>query len=440
MESNKFIQTILKGDWSEEYKLSKDFEILSTQNKEKIVDNLIEQLNKKSEKQILPILKFLRGHLYLSNLPEPSVFKLVRKFQSLVNRKSPSIEMLECIAGIFHSSVPKSSRNSASKILLSLSYSTNEQVRSTAVRNLGELNSSYDPENLNSKLFDRLFNLWNDPQENILIKASVLHALQMFTYEKDDEFRYTISEIVITALESKIDEFRKGALWILGGGLFGFKVHHNFTNRVLELLLITLKEDRDIPNSWFLTAFKVTSGALPEWADFRLKEIKEEEIKDREYSERIHQKMREHELEERKNRDQSQYKYQVALSFAGEDRGSAQRLADLLIEKGVNVFYDQYEQADLWGKDLYQHLQSVYRDRAQFCVVFLSQAYAQKVWTRHELKQVQARAFKENEEYILPIKIDDTKIPGINETIGYIDLRSESMENIANLLERKLSS
>jgi len=137
---------------------------------------------------------------------------------------------------------------------------------------------------------------------------------------------------------------------------------------------------------------------------------------------------------------QSEYKYQVALSFAGENRKYAKGLAELLKNKNISCFYDKYEQADLWGKDLYQHLQSVYRDKAQYCVVFLSQAYAQKLWPRHELESAQARAFREHKEYILPVKIDDTEIPGINETIGYIDLRSTSLEKIADMLVEKLSS
>lgn len=131
-------------------------------------------------------------------------------------------------------------------------------------------------------------------------------------------------------------------------------------------------------------------------------------------------------------------KYKVALSFAGEDREHAHALADFLRTNGVEVFYDEYEQANLWGKDLYQHLQKVYRDDANYCVVFLSQHYAKKVWTKHELKQAQARAFRENREYILPVKIDDTEIPGINETVGYLDLRQLHILKIGELLLEKL--
>ena len=52
-------------------------------------------------------------------------------------------------------------------------------------------------------------------------------------------------------------------------------------------------------------------------------------------------------------------KYHVALSFAGEDRDYVKRVAAQLKSDGVSVFYDDYEEAALWGKDLYAHLTKV---------------------------------------------------------------------------------
>ncbi len=126
----------------------------------------------------------------------------------------------------------------------------------------------------------------------------------------------------------------------------------------------------------------------------------------------------------------SRYRFQVALSFAGEDRVVAKKLASLLRSQGLSVFYDEYAQAELWGKDLYQHLAEVYKESAQYCIVVLSEHYARKLWTKHELKQMQARAFKENREYILPVRLDDTEIPGLSETVGYLDLRQMSIESV----------
>jgi hypothetical protein len=132
------------------------------------------------------------------------------------------------------------------------------------------------------------------------------------------------------------------------------------------------------------------------------------------------------------------FDYDIAFSFAGEDRAIVEQLASKLTEDGVRVFYDAYEKAALWGKDLYQHLQVVYRDRARYCVVIVSGAYARKLWTRHELKQAQSRAFKEHSEYILPVRLDDTEIPGLNSTTGYIDLRQHTIDELQKVILQKL--
>ena len=41
--------------------------------------------------------------------------------------------------------------------------------------------------------------------------------------------------------------------------------------------------------------------------------------------------------------------YDIALSFAGEDRAYVQEVATALQAAGVKVFYDEFETADLWG-------------------------------------------------------------------------------------------
>ena len=131
--------------------------------------------------------------------------------------------------------------------------------------------------------------------------------------------------------------------------------------------------------------------------------------------------------------------YDVTLSFAGEDRKHAKELADLLKTNGYSCFYDENELANLWGKNLYDYLSSVYKDRARYCVMFLSKHYERQLWTNHERQHAQARAFKENREYILPVRLDDTEIPGIPPTIGYLDLREISIEKVYEALDKKLS-
>lgn len=135
-----------------------------------------------------------------------------------------------------------------------------------------------------------------------------------------------------------------------------------------------------------------------------------------------------------------EFEYDLAVSFAGENRPTAEKFAEILKAHGLNVFYDAWEQADLWGRDLYDHLDEVYAKKARYCVMFLSEAYARKAWTNHERKSAQTRAFQENEEYILPLRLDDTAIPGIRATLGYLDLRKTAVEEAARLAIQKVEA
>jgi len=134
----------------------------------------------------------------------------------------------------------------------------------------------------------------------------------------------------------------------------------------------------------------------------------------------------------------SSYDFDIAVSFAGEDRGIIQKYCDILCSHGLKVFYDKYEQIGLWGANLYDKLDEVYRTKALFCVIFISKHYATKVWTNHERKSAQARALQENREYVLPVRLDDTEIQGIPPTVGYVDLRKMSIEALAEMTFKKV--
>lgn len=44
-------------------------------------------------------------------------------------------------------------------------------------------------------------------------------------------------------------------------------------------------------------------------------------------------------------------KFDIALSFAGEDREYVDQVATILHSKGISVFYDLFEEVNLWGKE-----------------------------------------------------------------------------------------
>ena len=129
--------------------------------------------------------------------------------------------------------------------------------------------------------------------------------------------------------------------------------------------------------------------------------------------------------------------YDVALSFAGEQREYVQAVARAIAGR-LRVFYDEYEQTALWGKNLYEHLDHVYRNASRYCVLFISKEYAAKVYPTHERRSAQARALVENTEYILPVRFDATEVPGLPPTVGYIDATKITPEELAALLCEKV--
>ncbi|HYJ86476.1 MAG TPA: TIR domain-containing protein [Pyrinomonadaceae bacterium] len=123
-------------------------------------------------------------------------------------------------------------------------------------------------------------------------------------------------------------------------------------------------------------------------------------------------------------------KYDLAISFAGAQRLPAESLARQLDAAGYSIFYDQFEAAELWGRDLSLKLGDVYAKDARYCLVILSKEYVEKAWTNFERQRAISRFMREKGNYILCLKLDDLDLPGLPEVIGYIDFRNLDEEAI----------
>ena len=135
------------------------------------------------------------------------------------------------------------------------------------------------------------------------------------------------------------------------------------------------------------------------------------------------------------------YKYDVAFSFAGEDREYVEEVALFLKNRNIAVFYDYFEEENLWGKNLVSYLEEIYTYKSKYCVIFISQYYVQKEWTSFESAAAMVRMLDSNvkqKEYLLPVKFDETKVPGVLKTIGCIDGKRKSPEELGNLIIKKL--
>lgn len=130
--------------------------------------------------------------------------------------------------------------------------------------------------------------------------------------------------------------------------------------------------------------------------------------------------------------------YEIALSFAGEQRAYVESVAIALQSRGISVFYDEFERVALWGKDLVEEFHNVFENRASLAVMFISKHYVEKAWPTHERRSILSRAVQEKTGYVLPVRFDDTCVPGLPSAIDYKRAEDFTPAELAVLIAEKI--
>lgn len=133
------------------------------------------------------------------------------------------------------------------------------------------------------------------------------------------------------------------------------------------------------------------------------------------------------------------FEFDIAISFASEDRKIAEELAKRLKVRGVRVFYDRFFKGTLWGKDLTKYFQEAYGPKTKYVVLLLSKHYPVKKWTGFEFSIMREEAERRKTEFILPVKLDGTEMKGVKKDVAYLDYREEGIVGIVNCLMEKIS-
>jgi hypothetical protein len=133
-------------------------------------------------------------------------------------------------------------------------------------------------------------------------------------------------------------------------------------------------------------------------------------------------------------------KYDVALSFAEENRAFVDLVAQLLKKQGIKVFYDNDLRTHSWGKELKNYLDRAYRLQASFCVVFVSDDYERKRWTKFEIERANASAyFQKNKAYVLPYLMDNSVYTEHFLAVGCLTYKTHDVYQLAEAIIEKLN-
>jgi len=133
------------------------------------------------------------------------------------------------------------------------------------------------------------------------------------------------------------------------------------------------------------------------------------------------------------------YNFDLAISFAGEQRSVADEFARRLDASGYSIFYDEFQQAELWGRDLSIALGNVYSSEARYCLIILSHEYVNKPWTNLERQSAISQFVQRRGDYILCLKVDeDVTLPGYPSINAYLTLNHLGVDVVYKLLLQKL--
>lgn len=131
------------------------------------------------------------------------------------------------------------------------------------------------------------------------------------------------------------------------------------------------------------------------------------------------------------------YEFDFSISFAGPDRRIAKELAERLAEKGLIVFYDASYRSRLLGKKLNKEFEWIFGKGTRFFVPIVSQHYVEKAWPQLEWSIAKKEAQEREDDFILPLRLDDALLLGLPGNIGYLDLREVTVDEVADILNKK---
>ena len=131
-------------------------------------------------------------------------------------------------------------------------------------------------------------------------------------------------------------------------------------------------------------------------------------------------------------------KYQVALSFAGEERDYVEEVARQLHTRSISVFYDNFETVELWGRSGVEAFHDAFARESVYVVMFISAAYVSKAWPKHERRSAFSRMIHEQREYVLPVRFDNSDVPGLAADTIYLSARDYTPNQLAEMISNKL--
>ena len=135
------------------------------------------------------------------------------------------------------------------------------------------------------------------------------------------------------------------------------------------------------------------------------------------------------------------YKFDIGISYAGEDEKYVSRVIKLLKELyNLDVFYAPAEQRKMIGEDLLIYLNRVYKDDCRYVAIFISEPYLIKEYTRQEAAIIKLRQQNESYRFVIPVVFGGARLNWLSDDIDYISGDKSLESEVAYYINEKVKS
>ena len=115
------------------------------------------------------------------------------------------------------------------------------------------------------------------------------------------------------------------------------------------------------------------------------------------------------------------FEFDIAISFAGENRDLAEFIANQLSELDISVFYDRNYEDNYLGGPWSKYFNEIFVEKSRLVAVLLDKHHLDKVWPTFERDCFSPRV---KSQEVIPIHLDETVFPGIPNDLVSIHFRS----------------
>jgi hypothetical protein len=135
-------------------------------------------------------------------------------------------------------------------------------------------------------------------------------------------------------------------------------------------------------------------------------------------------------------------RFRIALSFPGERRAFVEQVATRLGARvgRERVLYDKYYEAEFARPDLDTYLQQLYHEQSELIAVFLCADYERKEWCGLEWRAIRDLIKRRQASTVMPLRFDNTEIPGLFSTDGYVWIGNRTPDDIAKLILERVGA